>query len=91
LIKHYAQDLDFKYITASSKEEFDSVYAEFLANNVGGTSVVFEVFTDSEEESWALEMVRNIKKDYKSAAKDAARSFLGDTSVMALKKVLGKR
>jgi 2-succinyl-5-enolpyruvyl-6-hydroxy-3-cyclohexene-1-carboxylate synthase len=87
LIKHYAQDLGFKYISASSKEEFDSVYSEFLAKDAGGQSVVFEVFTDSEEESRALEMVRNIKKDHKKAAKAAARRLLGDRSVITLKKM----
>jgi len=91
LIKHYAQDLEFKYLSASSKEEFDSVYGEFLARNAeGGKSVVFEVFTDSEEESRALEMVRNIKKDQKMAVKMAARRILGDKSVKAIKKALGK-
>jgi 2-succinyl-5-enolpyruvyl-6-hydroxy-3-cyclohexene-1-carboxylate synthase len=91
LIKHYAQDLGFKYLCASSKEEFDSVYGEFLAKDAeGGKSVVFEVFTDSEEESRALEMVKNIKKDQKMAVKLAARRILGDKSVKAIKKVLGK-
>jgi 2-succinyl-5-enolpyruvyl-6-hydroxy-3-cyclohexene-1-carboxylate synthase len=91
LIKHYAQDLGFKYLSASSKEEFDSVYGEFLAKDAeGGKSVVFEVFTDSEEESQALEMVRNIKKDQKMAVKVAVRRILGDKSVKAIKKALGK-
>lgn len=90
LIKHYAQDLGFKYISASSKEEFDSVCNEFLAKDADGQSVVFEVFTDSDKESRALEMVRNIKKDYKKSAKATARRLLGDRSVNALKKILSK-
>lgn len=90
LLKNYAQDLGFKYITASSKEEYDSVYSEFLNKETGGQSVVFEVFTDSEKESQALQMIRNVKKDYKKATKVAARSLLGDRSVNMIKKVLGK-
>jgi len=50
--------------------------------------VVFEVFTDSEEESRALEMIRNIKKDHKNSVKAAARRVLGDRSVNAMKKFL---
>ncbi|RJQ37570.1 MAG: 2-succinyl-5-enolpyruvyl-6-hydroxy-3-cyclohexene-1-carboxylate synthase [Dehalococcoidia bacterium] len=90
LIKHYAQDLGFKYISASSKEEFDSVCSEFLAKNAGEKSVVFEIFTESEEESRALEMVRNIKRDHKKVAKNAAKLLLGDRGVKSIKKILGK-
>jgi len=90
LIKHYAQDLGFKYISASSKEEYEAVYGAFLTKGAAGQSVVFEVFTDSEEESRALEMVRNIRRAQKSSAKATARRMLGDRSVNAIKKALGK-
>lgn len=90
LIKHYAQDLGFKYISASSKEEYNSVFGEFLEKDTCRQSVVFEVFTNSEEEARALEVVRNIKKDHKTAAKVAVRRWLGDRSVRAIKKALGE-
>ncbi|MBY5937705.1 2-succinyl-5-enolpyruvyl-6-hydroxy-3-cyclohexene-1-carboxylate synthase [Marinobacter nauticus] len=88
LIKHYAQDLGFKYLCASSKEEYTAVYPEFLATEAGVRPLVFEVFTNSEEESRALEMIRNIKRDYKKSAKAAARRVLGDRSVGAINKFL---
>jgi 2-succinyl-5-enolpyruvyl-6-hydroxy-3-cyclohexene-1-carboxylate synthase len=78
LIKHYAEDLGFKYISAASKEEFDSVYGEFIAPEAGEQSVVFEVFTDSEEESRALEKVRNIKRDNKGASCKTPKPRLSD-------------
>jgi 2-succinyl-5-enolpyruvyl-6-hydroxy-3-cyclohexene-1-carboxylate synthase len=90
LIKHYAQDLGLKYICASSKEEFDSVYREFIAKGTSEKSVVFEVFTNSDEESRALDLIRNIKRDNKAAVKAAVRRVLGDKSVKAIKKVVGK-
>jgi len=90
LIKHYAQDLGFKYISASSKQEYEAVYGEFLAEDTAGQSVVFEVFTNSDDESKALEMIRNIKKDHKKAAKNAVRNMLGERGVKVLKKALGK-
>ncbi|WP_349342824.1 thiamine pyrophosphate-binding protein [Marinobacter sp. MMG032] len=85
LLKHYAQDLGLKYISASSKAEFDGVYGEFLANCTEMQSVLFEVFTDSEEESHALEILRNIKKDFKKRAKLKAARLIGDRSVNAIK------
>lgn len=90
LIKHYAQDLGFKYISASSKEEYEAVYGEFLVRGAGAQSVVFEVFTDSEEESQALEMMRNIEKNVRKSAKAAVRGVLGERGVKILKKALGK-
>lgn len=90
LIKHYAQDLGFKYITASSKKEYEAMYGEFLEKDIGKQSIVFEVFTDSEEESRALEIIRNIKKDHKKVVKNAARRMLGERGVKVLKKALGK-
>lgn len=90
LIKHYAQGLGFKYISASSKQEYEAVYREFLSPDADGQPIVFEVFTDSEEESRALEMIRNVKKGHKKAAKNRVRKVLGERGVRVLKKALGK-
>tara|TARA_R110000822_G_scaffold163794_1_gene304074 strand:- start:15919 stop:17667 length:1749 start_codon:yes stop_codon:yes gene_type:complete len=90
LIKHYAQDLGFKYICASNKQEYEARHHEFLAPKASSESIVFEVFTDSEEESRALEIIRNIKKDHKKTAKSAVRNAIGKNGVKAIKKVLGR-
>jgi 2-succinyl-5-enolpyruvyl-6-hydroxy-3-cyclohexene-1-carboxylate synthase len=90
LIKGYVEGLGFNYLVANNKDEFLGVLDEFLNPNIGDRPVVLEVFTDSEEESKALEMVRNIKRDRKVAAKAAARKILGDGSINAIKKVLKK-
>lgn len=90
LIRDYAQNLGFEYVSASSKEEYATAYERFVDGHLGDRSIVFEVFTDSDEESRALEMMRNIKKDNKKIVKSAARSILGDRGVSVLKKALGK-
>ena len=88
LIKHYAQDLGYKYISASSKVEFESVYEQFLRKDIDSESIVFEVFTVSEEESKALEMIRNITKEYEKGAKATAKRLLGEKSVNAIKNII---
>lgn len=88
LIKHYVQDLGFRYISASSKNQYEEVYSEFLAKNTSEQSIVFEVFTDSEQESRALEMLKNIKKDSKASAKKFARNVLGERGVNILRRLL---
>lgn len=55
LVKHYAEDLGFEYITASDKKTFLEMLPEFLSS--GCKPKVFEVFIDSADESKALMMV----------------------------------
>ena len=59
LVKHFAEDLGFKYLSASSKEEFRQLRGEFLAAD-GDKSVLFECFTNPKDESNALEAIRNM-------------------------------
>lgn len=79
LVKHFAQDLGFRYLSASSKDEYLKVMPEFL--RAADRSVVCEVFTDENNENEALHMLRSIiKPDITDAAKESlkglARKFL---------------
>ncbi|MBQ7178851.1 MAG: hypothetical protein IJS08_15655 [Victivallales bacterium] len=60
LVKHYAEDLGFLYLSASNKEEFLAVRDEFLSSD-GDRSVLFECFTNQKAESDALEEVKGIE------------------------------
>ena len=90
LIKNYVEALGLKYLSASSKQEYEAVYEEFLSAEKNDQSVVLEVFTNSEEESKALEMVRKIKRSPGSSAKYVAKKMLSDRSIDKLKKVIRK-
>lgn len=88
LIRHYAQDLGFKYITASSKEEFLSVYSEFVEPTID-KSVIFEVFINSEDEDIALYTIRNFIEDdnYKKRhLKQVVKNAIGDSVVKKITK-----
>ncbi|SIR02727.1 2-succinyl-5-enolpyruvyl-6-hydroxy-3-cyclohexene-1-carboxylate synthase [Alkalispirochaeta americana] len=88
LVKHYAEDLGYDYVTAASKEEFLAVYEDFVCPELTQKPMLFEVFTDSKEEAAALELVRSIKKDLKGSMRDVAKRALGAKHYGALKKVL---
>ena len=60
LVKHFAEDLGFRYMTASSKEEFTARLPEFLEGKMD-QPVIFEVFTRETDESDALKLVRRLK------------------------------
>ena len=57
LVKHYAEDLGFSYLSAKSKEEFSVCCEEFL-NPALNKPMILEVFTKSSDESKALYKVR---------------------------------
>ncbi len=89
LVKHYAQDLGFEYLSASTKEEFEKIYQRFLYPEITDKPMLFEVFTNSEDESKALEKIMNIEADVKGKAKNMAKQVLGAKGVNTIKKVLG--
>lgn len=85
LVKHYAEDLGFRYFSARNKAEFEKNIKNFIDEN-SDQSIIFEVFTDSEEESKALNMVNNLD----ISAKSIVKNILGDRGIKIAKKMLGK-
>lgn len=60
VIECYAECLGFEYMAASSKEEFHRNYARFVTPEITGKPMLFEVFTETEEESEALERISTL-------------------------------
>lgn len=90
LVRHYAEDLGYEYLTASSKEEFDKVYSRFVTPELTEKAMVFEVFTHVKDENDALYQIYNIEASAKSKVKKAIRNVLGDDALRLGKKMLGK-
>lgn len=85
IVKHYAEDLGFKYMSATSKEEFDKYAPEFLAVD-SQQSVIFECFTTLHDESKALELLNKLDP---AAQRKAKFSRYIPTSIKeSIKKVL---
>jgi len=59
LVRHYAEDLGFEYLSARNKDEFDASATRFLRGEINGP-IIFECFTNPEDESGALHAMRNI-------------------------------
>ena len=95
LVKNYAESLGYEYLTANTKESFLSVLDSFLRPEITDRPILLEVFTDTQEESDALEQilnyvesndgVLNIVSKVKSVAKDVVRNALGENRVKAIK------
>lgn len=79
LLKHFAEDLGFKYLSASSKEEFAAVCEDFVRPEMD-IPLILECFTSVEEDRKALDAVRR-KSAYSDSGmvlglKSVARAIL---------------
>ena len=90
LVKHYAEDLGFQYISASSKEEYLENLPEFTSDEKKDKPIIFEVFIDTKDETEALQILYNLETSVTGTAKTFAKSVLGDSNVKKIKKILGK-
>lgn len=94
LIKNYAENLGFEYFSANNKEEFKSIYNRFITPDITTKPMIFEVFTNNEDESNALKAMNSIKVNSKVATKQnvkqATRKVLGTSGLKLAKKILKK-
>ena len=81
LVKHYAEDLGFEYLSASTKEEFDVVCSRFISVEMTNKPMLFEVFTNSTDESETLQIMQTLMVE----SRDLFKEKLIDVS----KKILG--
>ena len=83
LVKHYATDLGFEYMAASTKEEFDEVVERFLVSSLTEKPMLLEVFPDYEDDVDNLDCLRHAMPDNRTISKR-----LEDTVKSMAKKVL---
>lgn len=88
LVRHYAEDLGFTYLSADSKESFLEHIDEFTSPKMAERPILFEVFTDSEAESESLRLVQSAVSNLKGRAKSAIKENLGEKNVDRLKRFL---
>ena len=90
LLKHYAEDLGFEYLSASSKEEYLTNVKRYLEPQITDKPILFEVFTDSKDESDAVKIMKNIEVSPKGKAKQVVKSVIGTQGINVLKKLMKK-
>lgn len=92
LVKNYAENLGYEYRSASSKDEFKANVDWFLSSTEYNKPLIFEVFTETEDESSALETILNLVKDKKQVIKNGVKNALveviGNKGVETIKKII---
>lgn len=95
LVKDYATDLGYEYLSASNKEEFNAVVDRFLTPELTEKPMLLEVFTETEDESQALKQTLNIITDskymMKQKVKQIVKDFIGNENVETVKKLMKKQ
>ena len=90
LVRHYAEDLGFEYMSASSKEEFLADVERWLLPELTDRPMLFEVFTASRDESDSLKVIYNLTKTPKGMIKNVVRGMLGEKGIKAANKIRGR-
>lgn len=88
LVKHYAENLGFEYFSAKDEESFLMSVDRFLTPEITKKPMLFEVFTDSDLESKALEMMLNLNTtmNTQKTVKGLAKKLLGEKGTEIAKK-----
>ena len=82
-------DLGYTYYTASNKNEFIRVMDDFV-NPVIAKSIILEVFTDYEDESKAVDIMRNIEISALNSTKAFAKKIIGQNNITKIKAIIQK-
>ncbi|MDD4200907.1 MAG: thiamine pyrophosphate-binding protein [Eubacteriales bacterium] len=94
LVKHYAEDLGYEYLSAATKKEFLAVYERFLIDEITDKPMILEVFTNHEDESDALIEIRNCISNSSGIMMNrginAAKHVLGESGFHSAVKVAKK-
>lgn len=94
LLRHYSEDLGFEYLTASSKEEYLDLIEKYVNPNITERPILFEVFTNSDDENNALKVINSIEKSsdtvVKKQTKQLVRNIIGEKNYRKAKNFLNK-
>ena len=94
LIRHYAEDLGYEYLTASSKKEFLENVNRFTLPRTTDKPMIFEVFTDSKAESDAIYAMNHIVSNFTGKSKDLIKKkikpIVGDNVISTAESLVEK-
>lgn len=91
LIRHYAEDLGFEYMSSTTKDDFMLKSQRFLLSELTERPMLFEVFTETEDENTALYTVNHLECSSKDKLKDNIKNVLGKGTIETIKSIIKKQ
>lgn len=76
LVRHYAEDLNFRYLSAETKAELEAVLPEFCDPQIGEKPILLEIFTETEAESAALNRIKTLEGSPKSKKSEGVKKIV---------------
>lgn len=86
LVKHYAEDLGFEYMSASTKDEFVKCSSLFTRDTLTSRPLLLEVFVPIDNEISGNDILEPLPK--KKGLKTVVKNMLGDELVSEIKTVI---
>lgn len=87
VLRDFARDLGFEYLSAENKEEYLEHLPHFTDPAVKERPVLFEVFVDVEDEYQSFELTQSVQRDTGSSIKKQIKNMIGDRGVQILKEI----
>ena len=88
LVRHYAEDLGYEYLSANNKQELLEVIDRFATPEITDRPMLLEVFTNNEDESNALHSIKNLTFSMKGLLRDAAKKILSEDEIRLVRNKL---
>lgn len=90
VVKDFAENLGFEYISADSKESCIEKMDYFVSDKIYDKPLIFEVFTSSDDESNAIHRIRKLKETKGEVLKSKIKKNLSPNMKAKIKKIMGK-
>ena len=84
MVRHFAEDLGYEYMQAFNKGEYLINIDRFLTSDITDKPMLFEVFTNNEDESSALKLMNTLIEDFSPQLKQIAKNLIPNS----IKKVI---
>ena len=88
LVKHYAEDLGLKYMSANNKEQYLEARKALLDTEKIERPLLVECFTKTDDESNSLKLISTIARDSKGYVKKVIHNVIGQKGVNTIKKLI---
>lgn len=88
LVKGYAEALGLDYMAVTGKTDSEAALAKFFSPDASEKPMLAEVFTDSNDESEALKIIKNVNDDGKVNIKRMAKNLIGQNNIQIARRLL---
>lgn len=90
LMKHFAEDLGFEYMSAETKKEYLEKVGHFVDSRKLDRPILFEVFVDVKDDDVAYNATKITMTSVRGSTKKVAKAVLGEKGVNHVKQLLKK-